>query len=184
MYLSATSTIKILALIFWARFPCLLFFSAFPHLPVRSLPPISPCAPGAMTPRIVSEIRCGAPSKIHCVESSRQHPGLPGQLRLGQAKPSSDPIRPSPLHFLCQPNYPIVSYRVTLLRSLYPDWSPPPELNPGHHAELGLVYGSLPSDHQPRCFVIAISLQATHNVAAIRSKQKAARKKPGNPANH
>jgi hypothetical protein len=39
----------------------------------------------------------------------------------------------SPLHSLCQPNYPRVSYGVTLVRSLYPDWSPPPKLNPGHH---------------------------------------------------
>jgi hypothetical protein len=44
---------------------------------------------------------------------------------------------------------------------------------PGHQAELGLAYGSLPSDHQPRCFVIATSLQPTHKIPAIRSKQKA-----------
>ena len=51
-------------------------------------------------PRIATELRWGAVSKTHRVESSRQHPG---QLRLARAKPSSDQIRPSPLHFLCEP---------------------------------------------------------------------------------
>ena len=66
-----------------------------------------------------------------------------------------------------------------MLRSLYPDWSPRPKLNPGHPAELALAYGSLPSDPQPRCFVIAISLQPSHKVAAHPIKAKGDKEKAG-----
>jgi hypothetical protein len=37
---------------------------------------------------------------MHRIESSRQHPELLRQLGLGQARPSSDLIGPSPFHFV------------------------------------------------------------------------------------